>query len=51
MLQFYYDLMRKNFDQDKFEYVTLHTDSAYFAMSDEFFRCIKLEKRTEYFEN
>ena len=41
----------KNFDRHKFRYVNMDTDSAYFAMSDEFFRCIKLEKCKEFFEH
>ena len=36
MLQFYYDVMFKYFSKKDFQYVTMDTDSAYFATSGEF---------------
>ncbi len=49
MLEFYYDLMCRFVDRKDFQYVTMDTDSAYFATSDDFESIIIPEKRFQFY--
>ena len=51
MLEFYYDLMCKYFSKKDFQYVTMDTDSAYFATSGDFEDIVLSSKRHEFYEN
>ena len=49
MLEFYYDLMLYYFNRSDFQYVTMDTDSAYFATSANFEDIVIPSKRAEFF--
>ena len=48
MLQFYYDCVDKYINRSDFQYITMDTDSAYMALSDDFEKLIKPELREQY---
>ena len=49
MLEFKYDFMDKFFDDRTFQYVTMDTDSAYFATSAPLEQMVKSEKRVDFY--
>ena len=49
MLEFYYDLMCKYFNRKDFQYVTMDTDSAYFATSGDFESIVLPSKRQKFY--
>ena len=51
MLEFYYDMMCKYFSKCDFQYVTMDTDSAYFATSGEFESLVIPAKRQEFYNS
>ena len=48
MSQFYYDVVDKYLDRSDFQYMEMDTDSAYMALTDDFFNLIKPEMREEF---
>lgn len=50
MLEFYYDLMCKFVHRKDFQYVTMDTDSAYFATSNEFESIVIPEKKRQFYQ-
>lgn len=48
MSEFYYDVVDKYISRDDFQYIEMDTDSAYMALTDDFFKLIKPEMNEEF---